>query len=82
VIVMQNGQIRQVGTHTELLKQEGHYRDIAAAQLQGEPRLEAEESPSHMDRIQSQRAFDIERGADAEEGALAIGREEGKAPPA
>jgi ATP-binding cassette subfamily B protein len=82
VIVMQNGQIRQVGTHKELLQQEGHYRDIAAAQLQGEPRLEAEESPSHMDRIQSQRAFDIESGADAEEGALALGRDEGKAPPA
>ena len=81
VIVMQQGRITQVGTHAELMQQEGHYRDIAAAQLYGETRSDAEESLSHMDRIQGKRAFDGAPEPDAEEGALALGRDEGKAPP-
>jgi len=80
VIVMQQGRISQVGTHAELMQQEGHYRDIAAAQLHGETRPDAEDSPSHMDRLQGKRAFDGAPDPDAQEGALAMGRDEGKAP--
>ncbi len=50
VIVLEEGRITQIGTHDGLMNQEGHYRDIAYAQLYGdEP--QPEESPSHMDRM-------------------------------
>jgi ATP-binding cassette subfamily B protein len=81
VIVMQQGRITQVGSHSELMQLEGHYRDIAAAQLYGEAGSDAEESPSHMDRIQSKRAFDGAPDPDDQDGALAMGRDEGGAPP-
>jgi ATP-binding cassette subfamily B protein len=51
VIVLENGHIAQMGTHRQLMRVEGHYRDIAAAQLYGEDPKSA--SPSHMDRLRS-----------------------------
>ena len=36
VIVLEDGRITQIGTHEELMGQEGHYREIAAVQLYGE----------------------------------------------
>ena len=33
VMVMEHGKITQTGTHEELMEQDGHYREIAAAQL-------------------------------------------------
>ncbi|HEV2294250.1 MAG TPA: ABC transporter ATP-binding protein [Tepidisphaeraceae bacterium] len=58
VIVLEEGRITQMGTHEQLMRQEGHYRDIAAVQLYGdveEPEQEPEpttaEHPSHMKRV-------------------------------
>jgi ATP-binding cassette subfamily B protein len=36
VVVMERGRVTQIGTHAELMAQDGHYREIAAAQLFGE----------------------------------------------
>ncbi len=63
VIVIEQGRITQMGTHAQLMQEDGHYQEIAAAQLrtdeeiaaEGKP-LERELAPSHMDRVQSQRA--------------------------
>jgi ABC-type multidrug transport system fused ATPase/permease subunit len=55
VIVMEHGQISQIGTHDELIARDGHYREIAEAQLFGDdtaPRS-LEDAPSHMTRVQS-----------------------------
>jgi len=81
VIVIQHGMISQVGTHAELMQQDGHYREIAAAQLHGEGGHDGEESPSHMDRIQSKRAFDATRDDDPEAAQISIARDESGAPP-
>jgi ATP-binding cassette subfamily B protein len=58
VIVLEHGNITQMGTHEELLEQGGHYRAIAAAQLrmddvdEEEKRQQEElERLSHMDRV-------------------------------
>jgi ABC-type microcin C transport system duplicated ATPase subunit YejF len=75
VIVMQNGRITQAGTHAQLMQQEGHYRDIAAAQLHGEGTL-MEDSPSHMDRIQSGREFTKADDSNAEADAMISGHDE------
>jgi ABC-type multidrug transport system fused ATPase/permease subunit len=53
VIVVENGQVTQMGTHAELMAADGHYRDIAAVQLHGDDGR-AEDSPSHMDRMRRQ----------------------------
>jgi ABC-type multidrug transport system fused ATPase/permease subunit len=53
VIVLENGRVTQVGTHDELMLQNGHYRDIAAAQLHVEE-VETEENPSHMKRMRDE----------------------------
>jgi ABC-type multidrug transport system ATPase subunit len=51
VLVLEHGRITQMGTHDELMEQEGHYREIAAVQLYGDEEAE-EEHPSHMRRVQ------------------------------
>jgi ABC-type multidrug transport system ATPase subunit len=54
VLVIENGRIAQRGTHAQLMAEDGHYRDIAYAQL----RVDEDEQPvagtqpSHMDRVQ------------------------------
>jgi len=55
VLVLENGRITQMGTHAELMLQDGHYREIAAVQLYSDedvPRTLAADKPSHMDRVQ------------------------------
>lgn len=60
VVVLEHGQVTQVGTHEELMQHDGHYRQIAYAQLSHEPQREAEETdrPSHMDRMRRARTLD------------------------
>ncbi len=36
VLVLEDGRITQMGTHAQLIKQAGHYRDIARLQLAGD----------------------------------------------
>jgi ATP-binding cassette subfamily B protein len=55
VIVLENGRVTQIGTHDELMKQDGHYRDIAAAQLYGDEVVRGADDPSHMRRVQNDR---------------------------
>ncbi len=55
VLVLENGQITQMGTHEKLMSEEGHYREIAEVQLYAdddERRLRRTEHPSHMRRVQ------------------------------
>ncbi|MGA3068500.1 MAG: ABC transporter ATP-binding protein, partial [Tepidisphaeraceae bacterium] len=54
VMVMERGRITQIGTHAQLMERDGHYRQIAAAQLQ-DPDGEEDQSlaPSHMKRLQA-----------------------------
>jgi ATP-binding cassette subfamily B protein len=40
VIVMEHGRVTQIGTHDQLMEQDGHYREIADAQLYGDDELE------------------------------------------
>jgi ABC-type multidrug transport system fused ATPase/permease subunit len=58
VIVLEHGRIAQRGTHEQLMSEPGHYRDIAAAQLQGDEEEDAiakpsVDQPSHMDRVKN-----------------------------
>jgi ATP-binding cassette subfamily B protein len=57
VMVMERGQITQMGTHAELMEQDGHYREIAAAQLYGDEftATDPADAPSHMKRVQSEK---------------------------
>jgi ATP-binding cassette subfamily B protein len=53
VLVVEKGRITQMGTHDQLMEEEGHYREIAAVQLYGEDETgKREEHPSHMKRVQ------------------------------
>jgi ATP-binding cassette subfamily B protein len=55
VIVVEGGRITQVGTHEQLMNEQGHYREIAEVQLYGdeESTVRREDSPSHMDRLRN-----------------------------
>ena len=60
VIVLEEGQITQLGTHDELLAQEGHYRQVVNLQLYGDVDFDSDAvSLSHMKRM---RDFDRRRG--------------------
>jgi ATP-binding cassette subfamily B protein len=53
VLVVEKGRITQMGTHEQLMEEEGHYRDIASVQLYGDEEPgKREEHPSHMKRVQ------------------------------
>jgi hypothetical protein len=61
VVVMEDGHVTQMGTHDELMEQDGHYRHIAAVQLYGDdeeqPSLpDVADSPSHMRRVADQKS--------------------------
>ena len=56
VIVLEHGRITQSGTHEQLIKEPGHYREIAMAQLYGDDSDDGDR-PSHMDRVQRPGAF-------------------------
>jgi ATP-binding cassette, subfamily B, multidrug efflux pump len=51
VVVIEDGRLAQMGTHTELLVQDGHYRQIVNGQLYGDMREDDAEAPSHMKRM-------------------------------
>ncbi len=56
VIVMEDGRVTQMGTHDQLMEQDGHYRHIAAVQLFGDDedqpfKPDPADSPSHMKRV-------------------------------
>jgi ABC-type multidrug transport system fused ATPase/permease subunit len=54
VVVVEQGKVTQTGTHAELMAQDGHYREIAEAQLHGDDAAEnLADAPSHMKRVQS-----------------------------
>ena len=55
VVVVEHGRVAQMGTHAELMRQEGHYRQIVVAQLRGDDEADAEnvptaDQPSHVRR--------------------------------
>ncbi len=60
VLVIENGRIAQRGTHEQLMNEGGHYRQIAAAQLQVDDgsSVEPGDQPSHMDRSADGKAID------------------------
>ena len=81
VIVLEAGRITQIGTHDQLMREDGHYRAIAAVQLYGEEEFRApsEDSPSHMDRLRDPKGLQTAIGAPAatrsestDEGASAV----------
>ncbi len=56
VLVVEEGRISQMGTHAQLMAEDGHYRDIANVQLYGDEEATdatREDSPSHMDRLRN-----------------------------
>ncbi|HEV7300909.1 MAG TPA: ABC transporter ATP-binding protein [Tepidisphaeraceae bacterium] len=55
VIVLESGRVTQMGTHDELMAEDGHYREIAAVQLQPDSRTD-DNNPSHMRRVSDNRA--------------------------
>ena len=59
VIVLENGRITQMGTHDQLMNQDGHYREIAEVQLYGDEVKTGEESPSHMKRLRKEKSVEI-----------------------
>jgi ABC-type multidrug transport system fused ATPase/permease subunit len=51
VLVLEHGRITQMGTHDQLMQADGHYREIATAQLADDETPHPAEAPSHMDRV-------------------------------
>jgi ATP-binding cassette subfamily B multidrug efflux pump len=50
VLVVERGRIVQRGTHEQLMDEDGHYREIASAQLKPDDESQADE-PSHLRRL-------------------------------
>ena len=67
VMVLENGRIAQLGTHDELLVQDGHYRQVVNLQLYGDVAGAGDERLSHMDRM---REFYRDRGVVTQEDAI------------
>jgi len=64
VVVVEQGRITQIGTHEQLMNEEGHYREIAEVQLYGDDdRGPREDLPSHMDRVRDPRTVSAAIGA-------------------
>ena len=63
VVVLEHGRVTQMGTHEELMSQNGHYRQIAQVQLMPEEvALDADgERPSHMDRMRNAQKIAAEK---------------------
>ena len=55
VVVLEEGRVTQIGTHEQLMKEDGHYRQIAEAQLYGDEVVRGADDPSHMRRVQDDR---------------------------
>lgn len=72
VLVIEQGRITQIGTHAELLRRPGHYREIAAVQLHGDPPPIDADAPSHLARLRDEAALREaqEAGKRAEESAI------------
>ena len=52
VIVIEQGEVTEIGTHDELMLRDGHYREIAAVQLHGDDGADdAVTEPSHVKRM-------------------------------
>ncbi len=57
VLVVEHGRIAQQGTHAELMQTDGHYREVAAAQLAvDDDDAVTADAPSHMDRVRDDEA--------------------------
>ena len=69
VIVIEQGRITQLGTHDQLMAEEGHYREIAEVQLFGEDEVRGplEDLPSHMDRQRDKSAMANPRAEHADQ---------------
>ena len=55
VVVLEEGRVTQIGTHQQLMNEDGHYRQIAEAQLYGDEVVRGADDPSHMRRVQDDR---------------------------
>ena len=64
VVVFHKGRVVETGTHEELMRADGHYREIAAAQLKGSDG-EDEENPSHIKRMRDERLVEQSAAAAA-----------------
>jgi ABC-type multidrug transport system ATPase subunit len=69
VLVIEQGRITQMGTHDQLMAEEGHYREIAEVQLFGEDEAHGplEDMPSHMDRQRDKGALNTPRAEHADQ---------------
>jgi ATP-binding cassette subfamily B protein len=59
VIVLEGGRVTQMGTHDQLIEEDGHYRHIAAVQLYGDEDEARDGEPSHMKRMRQERKLAV-----------------------